>query len=285
MWSDVGLSSSIMDVPAILDDLRRLPPFFPGAALRAAAERREQITPVLLELLAASMARASNFGEYDQDMAWMYALFLLAQFREPRAYPLLLQLACLPPDLADSLLGDSLTEDLDVLLASVSNGDPTGIQSLAENDSANLFSRTAAGRALVILVKIGEQKRESVLDYFGSLFRDKLQREPSFLWGSLVSDALDLYPDTIREEVERALADGLDCERVCSQDSVEQTFRKGKQRVLAELERNKRYQLLTDAVTRMEWWACFRPDEAERKPHALPRPAWSAIYCCATLSA
>jgi len=231
---------------------------------------------MLLDLLADAVARASKFNEHDQDMAWMYALFLLAQFRESRAYPLLVHLASLPPEVADSMWGDSLTEDLDGLLASVSNGDPGGIQSLAENDSVNLFARTAALRALVILVKIGEQKREDVLDYFGSLFRGKLKREPSFLWGSLVSDALDLYPDTIREEVERALADGLDCERVCGQESVEQTFRKGKQRVVAELERNGRYQLLTDAVSRMEWWACFHPDETERKPHALPRPTWNA---------
>lgn len=257
----------MMDLTAILDDLHRLLPFFPDAALRAAAERREEVTPVLLQLLADAVERASNPGEHDQDMAWMYALFLLAQFREPRAYPLLVQLASLPSEVADAMLGDSLTEDLDVLLASVSNGDPGGIQSLAENNSANLFARTAALRALVILVKIGEQKREDVLDYFGSLFRGKLKREPSFLWGSLVSDALDLYPDTIRDEVEQALAEGLDCERVCGQESVEQTFRKGRQRVLAELERNERYQLLSDAVSRMEWWACFNSDERPDKAH------------------
>ena len=212
-------------------------------------------------------------------MAWMYALFLLAQFRESQAYPLLVQLASLPPAVVDSLLGDSLTEDLDVLLASVSNGDPSGIQSLAENESLNLFARTAALRALIILVKVGEQKREDVLDYFGSLFRDKLKREPSFFWGALISDSLDLYPDTIREEVERALADGLDCERVCSGEDVQRTFQKGKERVLADLERNGRYQLLTDVVSRMEWWACFDRDvqaDGQSLPRSLSRPARNA---------
>src|SRR4030095_5436944 len=203
-----------MDIPAILDDFGKLPPFFPGPALRAAAERREEITPALVQLLADAVAQASEFGEHDHNIAWIYPLFLLAQFRESQAYPLLLQLASLPEPVVDSLLGDSLTEDLDVLLASVSNGDPSGIQSLAENEAANLFARTAALRALMILVKTGEQKREDVLDYFGSLLREKLRREPSFFWGSLISESLDLYPDTIRDEVERAVADGLDCEGV-----------------------------------------------------------------------
>jgi uncharacterized protein YchJ len=81
---------------------------------------------------------------------------------------------------------------------------------------------------------------------------------------------LDLYPDTIREEVEQAFKEGLDCESVCSYKDVQRTFAKGKERVLAELERNERYQLLTDAVSRMQWWACFDADEAPANPNPIP---------------
>jgi hypothetical protein len=262
-----------MDIGAILEEFHKPPPFFPASALRAAAERQEEITPTLLELLAEAAAGASESGE-SEDMAGIYALFLLAQFHEARAYPLLVRLASLPSSAVHSLLGDMLTEDLAALLASVSQGEPSGMQFLVENEAADVFARTAALRAMVILVKVGEQRREDVLEYFGSLFRGKLRREPSFLWGCLISDCLDLYPDTIREELEQGFAEGLDCEHVCSSQHIQKTLAQGKERVLAELGRNSENELITDAVTRMEWWACFHPDEAPLKsnPELLTVP-------------
>jgi hypothetical protein len=262
-----------MDIGTILEDFRKPPPFFAANALRAAAEHQEEITPTLLELLSEAATSASESGE-GEDMAWIYALFLLAQFREAQAYPLLVKLASQPSSAVHSLLGDMLTEDLDGLLASVSQGDPSGMQSLVENEAADLFARTAALRAMVILVKVGEQRREEVLEYFRSLFRGKLRQEPSFLWGCLISDCLDLYPDTIREELEQAFAEGLDCEHVCSPQDIRKTLAQGKERVLAELGRNSRLELVTDAVARMEWWACFHPDEAPLKvnPELLSVP-------------
>jgi hypothetical protein len=259
-----------MNLGTILEDFRKPPPFFAANALRAAAEQQKEITPALLELLSEAAADASGSGPETEDMAWIYALFLLAQFREAQAYPLLVRLASLPSPAVESLLGDMLTEDLDALLAAVSQGNPSGLQSVIENEAADLFARTAALRAMLLLVKRGEQRRAEVLDYFGSLLRGKLRREPSFFWGALISDCLDLYPDTIREELEQAFAEGLDCDHVCSPQDIPKTLAQGKERVLAELKRKSRLELITDAVARMEWWACFNPDEAPGNPQPPP---------------
>jgi hypothetical protein len=259
----------MMTTTAVLEDLHRPPPFFPATALRAAVAQQAEITPALLELLASVQARAVAGGESD-DLAWLYALFLLAQFRERRAYPVLVELASLPSPVVESLFGDVLTEDLAVLLASVAQGDPSGLQRLIENEQADLFARSAALRALVIQVKSGEQPREEVLAYLGSLLRGKLKREPSFFWGSLLSDCLDLYPEPIRAEVEQAFADGLDCERVCSPQDLAKTLAQGQDQVLRELQHNGRYTLLTDAVAALEWWACFHLDEAPRQVEPSP---------------
>ena len=70
---------------ALLDDLHRPPPFFPRAALQAATERQSEMTPALLELLAAVRVPATAPAE-TENFAWLYALFLLAKFREPRAF-------------------------------------------------------------------------------------------------------------------------------------------------------------------------------------------------------
>jgi hypothetical protein len=54
-------------------------------------------------------------------MAHLYAMFRLAQFRETRAYPLVVRFASLPGDLLDSLC--FVTEDLGQVLTSVCGGE------------------------------------------------------------------------------------------------------------------------------------------------------------------
>jgi hypothetical protein len=70
-------------------------------------------------------------------MAHLYAMFPLAQFREDRAYPLVVRFALLPGDLAYSLCGDSMTQDLGRVLASVCGGELGGIQAAIENKRAD----------------------------------------------------------------------------------------------------------------------------------------------------
>src|SRR3982751_1722933 len=127
----------MMTTTAVLDDLHRPPPFFPATALRAAVAQQAEITPALLELLAAVQTRAVA-GVDSDDLAWLYALFLLAQFRERRAYPVLVELASLPSPMVESLFGDVLTEDLAGLLASLAQGGPSGLHRLIENEEADL---------------------------------------------------------------------------------------------------------------------------------------------------
>jgi len=66
-------------------------------------------------------------------MAHLYAMFLLAQFRETHAYPLVVRFASLPGNLLDFLCGDFLTMDLGRVLASGCGGESQGIQSVIEN--------------------------------------------------------------------------------------------------------------------------------------------------------
>ena len=56
-------------------------------------------------------------------MAHIYAMFLLAQFREKRAYPLIVDFFSAPGDIAAEATGDVVTEYLSRILASVCGGD------------------------------------------------------------------------------------------------------------------------------------------------------------------
>ncbi|EIC19670.1 Protein of unknown function (DUF1186) [Thiorhodovibrio frisius] len=64
--------------------------------MRAAMAQREAITPVLLECLQRAADDPQGFVDTDNSLLPLYAMFLLAQFRERAAYPLLVKLVSAP---------------------------------------------------------------------------------------------------------------------------------------------------------------------------------------------
>ena len=107
-----------MTVEEILIALSHKDNRFPREALEQATARKDEITPHLLKIL--ERVADDPDGALDQeDSAYLYALYLLAQFRETRAYPLVIRIASLPPETVDELLGDTITEGLPKILASV----------------------------------------------------------------------------------------------------------------------------------------------------------------------
>ena len=138
-----------MGIPEILQQFERANGKFAWAAVEVAVERREEITPELLRILEDTADRAAELDAEGDYMAHLYAMFLPAQFREVRAYPLVVRFALLPGKLLDALCGDFITEDLGRVLASVCGGRLDGIQSVIENESADECPRGSALSALV----------------------------------------------------------------------------------------------------------------------------------------
>jgi Protein of unknown function (DUF1186) len=146
-----------METFEILQQFERATEKFARAAVEAAVARREEITPELLHILEDTVNRAAQLDAEGDYMAHLYAMFLLAQFRETRAYPLVLRFALLPGDLLDSLCGDFITGNFGQVLASVCGGEVGGIQSLIENEDVDEWVRGAALDSLVILVAAGQK--------------------------------------------------------------------------------------------------------------------------------
>jgi hypothetical protein len=237
----------------------------------AALARREEITPELLRILDDTIKRAAELGAEGDYMAHLYAMFLLAQFREVRAYPLVVRFALLPGDLLDSLCSDFITEDLGRVLASVCGGELDGIQSIIENEDADEFVRGAALSSLVTLVAAGQKTREEIVSYFATLLRVKLARKWSHVWDVLVSYICDLYPAELMDDIEQAYEEGLVDPRFIGFGDVKRDLGFGKSRVLARLADNRHQRMVEDLVSEMEWWACFRENEPGRTN--APKPA------------
>ena len=95
-----------MEIIDILQQFERATGSFARTAVEAAVARREEITPELLRVLEDTVNRAAELDVEGGYMAHLYAMFLLAQFRETRAYPLVVRFASLPGELLYSLCGD-----------------------------------------------------------------------------------------------------------------------------------------------------------------------------------
>jgi hypothetical protein len=263
-----------MEIAEILHQLERFTGKFPRVAVEAAVARREEIAPELLRILDDTVNRAAELDAKGDYEAHLFALFLLAQFRETRAYPLVVRFASLPVDLLDSLCGDVITDGLGRILASVCGRELAGIQSLIENESTDEWVRGAALSSLVTLVAAGQKSRDEIVNYFASLFRGTLERKWSHMWDALISYSSDLYPAELLPDIERAYEEELVNPGYITLGNVKRDLAMGQELVLARLADDPHRRLVNDTVAEMERWACFRED---RTTDTVPAASASGV--------
>jgi hypothetical protein len=100
-----------MTIEEILSQLKRLEGKFLREAVQEAIAQKEAITPYLLDALAEAANNPKAVLDR-KDFTYIYAAFLLSQFRKPHAFPLILKLASYDSEMVDMLMSDSITEDL-----------------------------------------------------------------------------------------------------------------------------------------------------------------------------
>jgi hypothetical protein len=135
-----------------------------------------------------------------------------------------------------------------MIFASVYNGDPVPLQGLIENPDASEDARGAALRALGILVQRGQLPRETAAGYFRALFEGKLERQVSWVWSALVSEAAGLQDPGFLPEIRRAYVDDLVDAMWATFDEVEAGLCSG------DWNHGERQDLVTDAIADLEWW-------------------------------
>jgi hypothetical protein len=86
----------MMTIPEILKELEPYTGRFPMQAMQAAIEQREAITPELLRVVEAIAANPIEAAKREDYMLPVFALYLLAQFREQRAYPAIVKMFSAP---------------------------------------------------------------------------------------------------------------------------------------------------------------------------------------------
>ena len=246
----------------LLDRINYIPTdSFPKGAIQEVIARKEEMIPLLLGVLESALADPKGFSVGPKLMHCTYAAFLLAQFRETRAYRPLIALLNLQENIPSDLFGDSIVEEMSNIIASVYDGDDQPLRKLIENTSANEFSRASAAlKAYPALVHHGMLPRESVEDYFRELFEGKLERNFDHVWNNLCSLCGDLGFASLLPHVRKAFKEGL-CDMFF--DNLAHIERRAK--AGGNGDGPKDWPLVDDAVSIMERWVCF-----DQKPAHQP---------------
>jgi hypothetical protein len=251
-----------MSAVEILADLSKPYPTRPPIEALAAAEHHQQdLVEPLLRALERGIGdpKGTPPGEV---MLFNYAAYLLAKWREPRAYPLFIRWLSLPGQGAFDIGGDTVTQDGKRFLACVCRGDLEPIKQLILNREADEFCRTAAIEALALLVAWQEVPHQTVSDYFLWLAREGLEREPSFAWDGLANTCVDIEAVEVFPEIRRAYEEGLANPGVMEPEELDRVDAGPRGQWLARF--RERHPPIADVAKETSWWRCFREDPLQQ---------------------
>ena len=250
----------IMDIQTIKNELSFYTGSFPALAVKAAIEQQEPITPVLLAALKNAAEAPQAIIDMPEYMLPTFALYLLAQFQEQAAYPLVIDLFSTSDEALVDTFGDFVTEDLGRVLASVCGDNIEPIKAIIESPAIEQFIRSACLNALVVLYIEGRLARECIVEYFLALYRGKLETEYSAVWDSLICESCNIYPEEFMPEIKQAFDRNLIDPMSIRLEVVARELNQDKNLVLSDTAQTCKG-LITDTHAELENWPCFKASD------------------------
>jgi hypothetical protein len=244
------------------DVLRALAEDAPGAyveALASADAHREALVGPLLAALERGIADPMGASKEDAS-TFSYALYLLAKWREPRAYPYVVRWLSLPEEEPFDIAGDIVTQDGARILAAVFDGNTEPIHALILNRLADQYGRSAGVTALSLLAAWDGLPRAQVVDHFLWLVREGLEREPNAAWDSLASNSVDIEALELFPSLRSAHDEGLIDPRYVSLSEFDTVETMARGEMLRKT--RERHPPIDDVAAAIAWWDRRAPDSA-----------------------
>lgn len=231
---------------------------FPRGYLQQIIERKDEAIPHLLQIVEEARNNPKIGIDEPDRIDFIFAGFLLSQFRETAFLPILIDILTLPDGRCYQIFGDdTITESVGRWLASVYGQDMDPIKQLIETPEVDEFVREQGMIALVILALHERVERLEILHYFRHLLMDRDDIFDMSAAAMIVSSCNVLYPIEIAEDIRQAFHADLIDEGYIRPESIERTFMKPREEVLKSNKSRHHYQLIDNTIDEMQNWACF----------------------------
>jgi hypothetical protein len=215
--------------------------------------QKETITPCLIDIVA-------HYPEVYPYKSFLLAIYLLAQFKEKTAYPIIVDFLIQKGGVKfiDSQC-DFISEGLGRILASVCCGDISLIKQLIENKGIDNDLRDAGLRSLLVLYNKGLLLREDLVAYLTHLIKNNLEEEKNRSFGaSLLTYCFNIYPEEIYDLIVMSYEKDVIDRDIINLDDIDSQKLEGKERVLEKLNMNHHAQFITDVVSELKDCGCFK---------------------------
>ncbi len=114
---------------------------FPKKEFETICANKEEALPYLRSAVDRAIAEGEKVGE--DYILHFYAIFLLGEFRDRESFSRIMELACLPSDTLDFLIGGAITEGLSDILYCTYNGDLELLKQGIYNKNTDDFAKSA----------------------------------------------------------------------------------------------------------------------------------------------
>lgn len=248
---------------------------FPRSAIAFANQHRDEVAPYLIDALAA-VAANPLLADDDEYVLHLYAMHLLAAWRDTRAYSAMVAIGRHPSDILDIVLGEVVAESYARCLASVCDGNIKPLYSLFEDTQASYWARKAALDALKVRVIEGDYSRDDLIQYLKVNGESEVTRlrAPDLVFDDLgtldciVSVATDICAVEMSAQIEGwfddALIDTLFLDKKWVFIRIALPFE-----IIRDLELARGNGYVVDVETEISWWAGFVEDPPLNTSQAL----------------
>ena len=248
-----------MDINKIIENLEyNKDGKFQKDTILEARKNKEEVTNRLLEELEKINNNISFYADSPDYILQLYALYLLAEFREKRAFPVIIKiLSNKNQEEVSDLFGDLITEDLKNILASTYNGDLESIYNLIANKNIDEYIRGAAFNSLKILQKENIISQEKVLEIIYKLLDNELKKDNSIV----ITDIVDYIAENkIYDQIKLV-------KKLYKENRVETMVRGDYDDFIDEIYGDEVLydydEMIDDTIERFSRWACFNKNEDE----------------------
>ncbi len=229
----------------------------PESALRQAQRRREEITPLLIDMVRNATAEVRAGRDVPGDGA-LFALFLLAEFKCREALPVILEALTLPDDGPFDLFGDAIFGELSGILAALVDS-PQAIDELLANRSVDSSVRISAADAYLYLVRDGRLSRDEAVERLRATLRRMLSEADDDGITAVVLALGDYSPREALDEINAAFRRDLVDPTFVDSDDIIDSIAKGDCHYQEALE-NCPPTGIEDTVEELRDWESYQDD-------------------------